>query len=71
MGLSLYLKKTKHLYIKLQELQPLLEKHLDKVKDSWSENAITTTNAWLKEGLKERAITRDLKWGIPVPLKRI
>ena len=63
------LKKTKHLYIKLNELQPLLENYLDKVKDSWSENALTTTNAWLKEGLKERAITRDLKWGIPVPLK--
>jgi len=63
------LKKTKHLYIKLQELQSLLEKHIIKTKNSWSENAITTTNSWLKEGLKERAITRDLKWGIPVPLK--
>ncbi len=63
------LKKTKHLYIKLHDLQPLLEKHILKVNSSWSENAVTTTNAWLREGLKERAITRDLKWGIPVPLK--
>lgn len=63
------LRKTKHLYLRLDKLQPLLESHLDIVKDSWSENALTTTNAWLKEGLKERAITRDLKWGIPVPLK--
>ena len=68
-GTKPVLKKTKHLYIKLQDLQPLLEEHITKVKDKWSENAITTTNAWLREGLKERAITRDLKWGIPVPLK--
>jgi methionyl-tRNA synthetase len=67
-GSSPVLKKTKHLYIKLNELQPLLDEHITKVKDSWSENAITTTNAWFKEGLKERAITRDLKWGISVPL---
>ncbi|MFP4568092.1 MAG: methionine--tRNA ligase [Candidatus Woesearchaeota archaeon] len=63
------LKKTKHLYIKLQELQPLLEDHINKIKNNWTENAITTTNAWLREGLRERAITRDLKWGIKVPLK--
>lgn len=34
---------------------------------SWSQNAIQTTHAWLKEGLKPRCITRDLKWGVPVP----
>lgn len=68
-GTTPVLKKTKHLYIKLQELQSILETHIDKVKDSWTENAITTTKAWLREGLKERAITRDLKWGIKVPLK--
>lgn len=61
------LKKTKHLYIKLDQLQPLLQKELN--TKNWSENAITTTNAWLKEGLKPRAITRDLNWGIKVPLK--
>jgi len=38
------------------------------VAGSWSQNAIQTTNAWLKEGLKPRCITRDLKWGVPVPL---
>jgi methionyl-tRNA synthetase len=38
------------------------------VAGSWSQNAIQTTNAWLKEGLKSRCITRDLKWGVPVPL---
>ena len=39
------------------------------VKGKWVVNATTMTNAWLKEGLRPRCITRDLKWGIPVPLK--
>ncbi|KAJ6751331.1 hypothetical protein OIU85_001826 [Salix viminalis] len=39
------------------------------VAGGWSQNAIQTTNAWLKEGLKSRCITRDLKWGVPVPLE--
>lgn len=37
------------------------------IAGSWSQNAIQATNAWLKEGLKPRCITRDLKWGVPVP----
>ena len=37
------------------------------VAGSWSQNAIQATHAWLKEGLKPRCITRDLKWGVPVP----
>lgn len=36
----------------------------------WSSNSIQTTNAWIRDGLKERCITRDLKWGVPVPLER-
>ena len=37
------------------------------VKGFWANNAIQMTQAWIRDGLKERAITRDLKWGIPVP----
>ncbi|KAJ8571014.1 hypothetical protein K7X08_037986 [Anisodus acutangulus] len=37
------------------------------VSRGWSQNAISTTHAWLREGLKSRCITRDLKWGVPVP----
>ena len=33
----------------------------------WAKNAIQMTKSWIRDGLKERAITRDLKWGIPVP----
>lgn len=37
------------------------------VAGSWSQNAIQATHGWLKGGLKPRCITRDLKWGVPVP----
>jgi len=63
------MRKTKHLYIKLNELQPKVEALFEEKKKNWSDNAVTTTKAWFIEGLKERAITRDLKWGIPVPLE--
>jgi methionyl-tRNA synthetase len=62
-------RETKHLYINLPAISGKLEEWMDKVsKDGkWSDNAINTTKSWLKAGLNERAITRDLKWGIPVP----
>ena len=37
--------------------------------EGWTTNVRQITNAWVQEGLKPRCITRDLKWGIPVPLK--
>ena len=39
------------------------------VRGKWARNAIQMTQGWIRDGLRERAITRDLKWGIPVPLK--
>ncbi len=64
-------KDTEHLFIDLEKLQPELERWIKKqsAEGKWSENAKTMTEAWLKAGLKPRCITRDLKWGIPVPLK--
>jgi len=64
------LRKTKHLFIDL----PGIEKELapwitgNSVAGFWSENTKKIAMAWLSEGLKKRAITRDLKWGVPVPL---
>ena len=64
------LKKTKHLYIDLPSILPKYNEWLEKTlkASSWSNNAIQVTKGWIKEGLQERAITRDLKWGISVPL---
>jgi methionyl-tRNA synthetase len=62
-------KETEHLFIDLPKLAPMLEKWINKqsVKGKWSQNAKTMTDAWIRDGLRERCITRDLKWGIPVP----
>ncbi|SCW27682.1 methionyl-tRNA synthetase [Borreliella japonica] len=65
------LKKTKHLYIDLPKIKTKLEKWIKNstANENWNTNALKMTNAFLRDGLKERAITRDLKWGIPVPKK--
>jgi methionyl-tRNA synthetase len=65
------MKETRHLYIDLPAIKPKLEKWMKQAaeKGQWAKNAIQMTNAWIRDGLKERSITRDLNWGIPVPLE--
>ena len=62
-------RSTKHLYIDLPGIVPQYEPWMQKasVAGQWSNNAVQMTKGWLRDGLQERAITRDLKWGIPVP----
>ena len=62
-------RSTKHLYIDLPGIEPQYEPWMQKasVEGQWSNNAVQMTKGWLRDGLQERAITRDLKWGIPVP----
>ncbi|KAL9411315.1 hypothetical protein AB3S75_045000 [Citrus x aurantiifolia] len=66
------IRDTNHLFLDLPALRNKLEEYINNmsVAGSWSQNAIQATHAWLKEGLKVRCITRDLKWGVPVPLER-
>lgn len=68
-GSTPIVKETKHLYIDLPSLSKKLDSWMvDASKEGrWSDNAINITKAWIRDGLNERAITRDLKWGIPVP----
>jgi len=63
-------KQTKHCYLDLPKLQPKLEEWIKQssVKGYWTENAISTSWSWCNQGLKPRCISRDLKWGTPVPL---
>ncbi|XP_031483843.1 probable methionine--tRNA ligase [Nymphaea colorata] len=69
---SPHIRDTKHLFLELPLLKDKLEEYIDNmsVAGSWSQNAIQATYAWLKEGLRPRCITRDLKWGVPVPLEK-
>ncbi|HKK47601.1 MAG TPA: methionine--tRNA ligase, partial [Alkalispirochaeta sp.] len=64
-------KETTHLYIDLPAVLPKLQEWLSRasVEGKWSRNAIQMTQGWIRDGLRQRAITRDLKWGIPVPLE--
>jgi len=58
-----------HCFIDLPKLEPLLREWIAKRELQWSANARQITQAWLDSNLEPRAITRDLQWGIPVPLK--
>ena len=61
------LKKTKHYYIKLNEFENFLRDWITvENKDIWKANVIGQVKSWLDSGLKPRAVTRDLDWGIPI-----
>lgn len=51
------------------QLEGKLTSWMDSVTTGWTHNARVIANSWVKEGLKPRCITRDLKWGTPVPLE--
>ena len=63
---NLEVRETKHLFIKLEALQPKLKKWLETKEFTWPEVAYSIAQKWLKEGLQPRCITRDLKWGFTV-----
>lgn len=69
-GATPVVRETTHIHLKLEELQPRIEEWTVSSikKGAWSRNAGIITESWLKTGLKDRGITRDLKWGVPVPL---
>ncbi|KAI9591155.1 tRNA synthetases class I (M)-domain-containing protein [Syncephalis fuscata] len=60
---------SKHIFVDLPKLQPACEAFFKEssIKGNWTSNGRTITASWLNEGLKPRCITRDLKWGTPVP----
>jgi methionyl-tRNA synthetase len=61
---------TKHIHLLLDKLQPRIEEWVKKSSEegAWSKNGRIITESWLKQGLRDRGITRDLKWGVPIPL---
>ena len=64
------MKKTKHWFLPLNNFDSFLKKwFIEENKEKWKTNVFGQVKSWINEGLKPRAITRDLDWGIPVPLK--
>ena len=62
------LKETKNWYLPMDKLQGNIQKYIETKKD-WKSNVIGQCKSWLNDGLKPRAMTRDLDWGVSVPLK--
>ncbi len=62
-------RKSTHLFLNLYRLQPQLEEWIESKKGVFSPHVYKLARGWIKEGLKPRCITRDLKWGIKVPLR--
>ncbi|KAJ8942642.1 hypothetical protein NQ318_013355 [Aromia moschata] len=67
-GSSPKLKSSNQFFIDLPKLEPLLHHWIKLSSPGWSNNAQVIAKSWLREGLKPRCITRDLKWGVPVPM---
>ena len=68
-GKTPILKPTKHWYLPLDKYQPWLEKWIDTKEGEWKVNVFGQCKSWLKSGLQPRSMTRDLDWGIDVPLE--
>lgn len=66
---NLEVRSSKHLFLNLPKIEPQLKEWLKTKEAFWPEVAYSIALKWLKEGLEPRCITRDLKWGFPVPKK--
>ena len=63
------LRETKHWYMPLDKWEPALRKWILEQHKEWKPNVYGQCKSWLEEHLQPRAVTRDLNWGIPVPIE--
>jgi len=65
------LRETSHLYFPLGDYQQRLEQYVRErsARDGWKENVIKYCETWFRESLQDRAVTRDLDWGVSIPLQ--
>ncbi len=68
-GSELTLKETKHWYLPLDKHEPFLRKWILEEHKEWKPNVYGQCKSWLDSGLHPRAVTRDLNWGVPVPIE--
>jgi methionyl-tRNA synthetase len=67
-GATLQLQKTQHWYLPLDQHEAWLKRWILEEHREWKANVYGQCKSWLDQGLQPRAVTRDLTWGIPVPL---
>lgn len=65
-GSTPIIRETTHFYFPLGQFQTRLQEYL-RSRKGWKESVLNYCNGWFKEGLEDRAVTRDLHWGVPVP----
>jgi len=63
------LKETEHYYLDLKKLENEISKWVNRSSDNWRKWVREFSKGWIKEGLEPREVTRDMKYGIPVPIK--
>jgi methionyl-tRNA synthetase len=63
------LRETKHWYLPLDKYEPWLKKWILEEHKEWKTNVYGQCKSWLDQGLQPRAVSRDLDWGIPVPVE--
>ncbi|MRT92467.1 methionine--tRNA ligase [Ancylomarina sp. 16SWW S1-10-2] len=63
------LKETKHWYLPLDKYEPFLKEWILEEHKEWKPNVYGQCKSWLDNGLHPRAVTRDLNWGVPVPIE--
>lgn len=68
-GASPVVKNTKHWYFKLDLFQDWIEEYVEQHADTWKDNVLQQSRSWIKQGLTDRPATRDMQWGIPVPIE--
>lgn len=68
-GSKTVLKNNKNLYLELSKFQKEIEKYVEENDGLWRANAKNETRKYLKQGLVDRAVTRDLDWGVDIPLE--
>lgn len=65
---ALELRETEHFFLDLATLSDQIWDYLNDDKDFWRPNVINFSRGYVKEGLKGRPITRDIEWGVPIPM---
>ncbi len=63
------IKKTKHWYLPLDKHEPFLKKWILEDHKEWKANVYGQCKSWIDQGLQPRAVSRDLDWGVPVPVE--
>jgi methionyl-tRNA synthetase len=70
-GTTPVMRETKHWYFPLGKYQERLVAYIDErnKRDGWKDNVLRYCESWFKDGLQDRAVTRDLNWGVQVPVE--